>query len=241
MHYKFELLHLHKDDISLTKKSKKRKGKTQELMLNPERFKQFRWAIYHKPTASASPHGQVFCGICKKAKETGSNQFVSGDPADVKKWVNGFDDWNNYGTVKVWQEHASSMSHKQSIEHLHNRLFSDIRQNVLGRGQAFRTKCQEENRHFFGCVVRSVLHLAKMGDAFFGHHSHDGKLRKTLELLSSQAPYMKRYLDKSQKNNYRQTALHHDDVNFILRNITKQVLVHKFKQLEKMPICMSNG
>jgi hypothetical protein len=73
-HYKFEDLHLHEGQMHVTKKSKKRKGKTQDLMLNPQRFVEYGWGIYKEPSDEAE-YGQVFCGICLKAKETGSLLF----------------------------------------------------------------------------------------------------------------------------------------------------------------------
>lgn len=175
----------------------------------------------------------MFCGICLQAKGTGSTYFFNGDPPDVKNWVNGFDDWNNYRSYKVWEDHSQCQGHRNCIDHLYSRLYCDVRQIVVDQGQAFRTKCQMENRHFFGCVIQSVLHLANMGDSLFGSHSQDGKVRKTMELLSSQSPYMKKILQKSGRNEYFQSAItHSDDVDFILTCLTQQVMEAQFKILE---------
>jgi len=59
------------------------------------------------------------------------------DPPDVKKWANGFDDWNNHGKSRVWEDHTSSLGHKPSVEHLYNRFSTDVRQSIMDQHQAF--------------------------------------------------------------------------------------------------------
>jgi hypothetical protein len=47
------------------------------------------------------------------------------------------------------------------------------------------------NHHIFGLVVKTVLYLASIRDALYGHTtSDDGKVIETLCLLSTQRPYI---------------------------------------------------
>ena len=144
--------------------------KKQKTYMKTELFSKFPWAIYNPPMFTDDRHGKVLCGICSKANELKCNYFVNENNCrnpGVKKWaLFGFASWHNNCKPEQFQVHQDSEVHKVSIEHLHNLITKDVRKQLLNeRALAYRTKCQQMNRHFFGVLCQSIFHLVSMGDA----------------------------------------------------------------------------
>jgi hypothetical protein len=81
-----------------------------------------------------------------------------------------------------------------------------------------QTLCQEMSHHYFGIVLRTVSHLAYMGDSLYGHNTSDVKLIKTaLKLQQGQSQYIHQYLDKKGKDTFQMKATHSVYVDFALK------------------------
>jgi len=71
-----------------------------------------------------------------------------------------------------------------------------------------------------------------MGDSLYGHNTSDGKLIKTLKLQQGQTQYIQQYLDTKGKDTFQMKATHSVYVDFMLKEMTRQVLNTMFRRLQ---------
>ena len=217
--------------------------KTKCSYLLPERFEDFPWAQWidmpfaddKSPLDSSGhfPSGKLFCGICSKAIENGC-KLVKETEKERKRWVKGISSWHNYGDEKTFREHSKSDCHKTCTEWLENWRTKDVRKKLQDeQARSKRVHYQTANRHYFCIVQKAVLHLASMGDALYGNDTKSGKLVRTLKLMANQTPHMEKYLSQHRKHDFIAQCTHSDNVNFILKEFTDQILAEQFSKIKR--------
>ena len=91
-------------------------------MLNPIRFNEFPWGGVEETVSTHRSGGYLKCGICAKAKTLGCLTWSKSNTTKQDMWIDGTNDWINYGGSRKWVLHAIYVPRKQSVDFLMNRF-----------------------------------------------------------------------------------------------------------------------